>query len=63
MPEGVRGAPSGGRTARRIDVVVGLDDGRVVEILSGLEDTQLVIVGRPTGLSDGDPIDTGATNS
>jgi len=50
-------------TARRVDVVVGLDDGRVVEILSGLEDTQRVILGRPTGLSDGDPINTGAAGN
>jgi len=51
-----------GETARRFDVEVGLDDGRVVEILSGIDDTQRVILGRPTGLSDGDPIDSGATS-
>jgi len=50
-------------TARRIDVEVGLDDGRVVEILSGLEDTQRVILGRPTGLSDGDLIDIGVASN
>ena len=46
--------------ARYHDVTVGLDDGRVVEILAGLNDTQRVILGRPTGLSNGDPIDTGS---
>ena len=51
-----------GDIARRFDVEVGLDDGRVVEIISGIEDTQRVILGRPTGLSDGDPIDSGATS-
>lgn len=53
---------SDGGSARRADVVVGLDDGRVVEILSGLEGTEQVILGRPTGLTGGDPIDTGATS-
>jgi len=51
-----------GGAARRADVVVGLDDGRVVEILSGLEGTERVILGRPTGLSHGDPIDAGRTS-
>ena len=51
-----------GGSARRADVVVGLDDGRVVEIVSGLEGTERVILGRPTGLTGGDPIDTGATS-
>jgi HlyD family secretion protein len=49
-----------GAKARRADVVVGMDDGRVVEILSGLKGTERVILGRPTGLTDGDAIVTGA---
>ena len=51
-----------GGAARRADVVVGLDAGRVVAILSGLEGTERVILGRPTGLSHGDPIDAGRTS-
>jgi len=46
--------------ARYHAVTVGLDDGIVVEILSGIDDTQRVILGRPTGLSNGDAIDTGS---
>ena len=52
-----------GAKARRVAVVVGMDDGRVVEILSGLKGTERVILGRPTGLSDGDAIETGAKKS
>jgi multidrug efflux pump subunit AcrA (membrane-fusion protein) len=52
-----------GAKARRAAVVVGMDDGRVVEILSGLKGTERVILGRPTGLSDGDAIEMGAKKS
>lgn len=46
-----------GGTAVRKPIVVGLDDGRVVEVTSGASSSDQVILGRPPGLSDGDAVD------
>ncbi len=57
---GPRGDIAVRRDFDRAVLHVGLDDGRVVEILAGLNDTERVILGRPAGLSNGDPIGTGS---
>ena len=49
-------AATQGRVERRT-VVLGLDDGRRVEVQSGLQSDDLVVVGRPAGLADKDAID------
>ena len=43
-------------SARRVNVVCGADDGNAIEIVSGLEGTESVVVSPPGSLTDGAPI-------
>lgn len=45
-----------GGKAKRAEVVLGIDDGLRAEIRSGLTGDERVILGRPSGLRDGDPV-------
>ena len=45
-----------GATARRRELVLGIDDGMIAEVREGLTGSERVIVGRPIGLGDGDSI-------
>ena len=48
-----------GGKAKKREVELGLDDGIVVEIRSGLNGNERVILGRPAGLGDGDSVSAG----
>ena len=41
-----------------VPVTLGLEDERLVEVRSGLHEGDLVVVGRRTGLRDGQPVQT-----